>query len=473
MLNKQFLQKIGLATILFSFASLSVILSIKEGVAVGFLLYFLPLLLLGAYFLVQKPIVGFTFLIVLCFIILGLARYIPLPVPPGLTIDIVLALLFVILILHQILGKYPLGKVYFNPVLILSMVWMSYCFLEVFNPMTTLSNWSTSFRSIGMYIVLFQLLVFLLLNDIKRLRYFFFLWGVLVLLAAFKAIGQKIFGFDTSEMTWLREFGGRTHLIHSGIRYFSFYSDAANFGCNMGLTLVFFTILAINDRLRSRRIFYIAVALFAAYGMMISGTRAAIAVPFVGFATLLILVKEWKWIIVGGSILVLLFAFFGFTNIGEQNVDIRRMRTAFSFSKDASFNVRLQNQEKMKLFMPDYPFGIGMGQAKNAVEGDLMYGLPTDTSMVFIWVETGIVGLVFYLLIFASVLLYGIYYVWIVLQNPMIKAITMACVSGISGMLIAGYANEILHQLPTGPIVYIMMGIIMMCPFLDKQVQNA
>lgn len=473
MFNWQILQKISLATFLLGFAILSVVLSIKLGIAYGFFACCIPLLLLSLYYIVQNPPILLTVVIVICFTILGIARYVSLPIQPGLILDITVAFLFFVLTFHFILGKYPLGKVYFNPVLILSFVWAVYCFLQIFNPMTTVSNWSTSFRAVGLYIVFFQLLVFLLLNNLTKLRYFFMLWGILVLLAAAKAIGQKLFGFDTAEIAWLRDFGGKTHLIHSGIRYFSFYTDAANFGCNMGLSLVFFTILGINESNRSTRLFYFIVAVFATYCMMISGTRAAIVVPFVGFATVIVLVKEWKWIVTGGILLSLFFVFFAFTNIGSQFNEIRRMRTAFSFSKDASYNVRLENQKKMKEFMPEYPFGIGMGQAKNAVEGDLMYGLATDSSMVYIWVETGVVGLVFYLIVFAITLLYGAYYVWIVIQDQSVKAIVMACVAGTTGILVAGYANEVLHQLPTGPLVYMMMGIIMLSPFLDKQMRHA
>lgn len=472
MFNRGLIQTIGLSASLFCFAAFSVLLSIRYGIAVGLALYSIPLLFLSLYFCIQRPLLCFTLLIITTFLLLGVARYFPFPIPPGLTIDILLVFLFSVIGFQVIIGSKSFGEVHYNPVLMLSIAWMCFCILEVFNPMTTVSNWSTTVRSIGVHIVFFQILVFLLLNNLSRLRYFFTLWGVLILLATLKALGQKLFGFDPAELAWLQEEGGRTHLIHSGVRYFSFYTDAANFGCNMGLSMVFFTILAINEKLRSRRVFYIIVALVSTYCMMISGTRAAIAVPFVGFATLIVLVKEWKWIIAGGTILSLFFVFFSFTSIGEGNPEIRRMRTAFSFSKDASYNVRLDNQSKMKAFMPDYPFGIGMGQAKNTKEGDLMYGLPTDSSMVFIWVETGIVGLVFYVVIFLTVLGYGVYYVWEVLKNPSVKAITMACTAGIAGMVVAGYANEVLHQLPSGPLVYIFMGIIMMSPYLDKQLEN-
>nr|WP_262914375.1 O-antigen ligase family protein [Sphingobacterium rhinopitheci] len=234
-----------------------------------------------------------------------------------------------------------------------------------------------------------------------------------------------------------------------------------------------FTILAVNEKSLAKRIFFVFVILFSIYGFLISGTRAAMAVPFIGFAVWVVLVKEWRLIISGFVILAFAFTFFNFTTIGNSNSDIRRMRTAFNLTEDASFNVRLINQQKMRSFMQYYPFGIGMGSAKNAQDGNLIYGIATDSSLVFVWVETGIVGLIFYLLIFFVVLGYGVYYIWFVLKSPEVLSITASCTAGLAGILVAGYANEVLHQMPTGQTVYILIGLIMISPHLDKKVLNA
>jgi len=463
------LRKLGLAVFLGGLATIALMLCIKQGLAIGFAIYALPLLLVFLFCCIKSPLTTFLLVYITSFGILGLARYVEMPIAPGLVIDILLLLNFLVILFQYLWGKEKVGVLYANPVLIMSLLWMFFCLLQVINPMASLSNWSTTVRNIGIHIVVFQVLVFFVLNDLKKLNLFFLTWGVLVLLATLKALGQKFIGFDSAEMAWLDSGGARTHLIHSGARYFSFYTDAANFGCNMGLSLVLFTILATHEKNRARRIFYIIVILCSTYSFMISGTRAAVAVPFVGFATWVVLVKEWRWIFGGALVIVLTFAFFTFTKIGDGNADIRRMRTAFEFTEDASFNVRLENQEKMRAFMRYYPFGIGMGSAKNTQEGDLMYGLATDSSMVFIWVETGIVGLIFYILLFVVVLAYGTYYVWKVLKDPAIKTITSAATAGLAGMIVAGYANEVLHQLPTGQTVYILIGIIMMSPYLDKK----
>ena len=60
------------------------------------------------------------------------------------------------------------------------------------------------------------------------MKFFIFLWGVMTLLAFAKGYYQKNRGFDPYEMNWLMTYGRRTHFIITGIRYFSFFTDAAN-----------------------------------------------------------------------------------------------------------------------------------------------------------------------------------------------------------------------------------------------------
>jgi len=450
---------------------MGVYLFLYTGVPQGFLFYLLPLIFLFVVLCVSFPLLCFFFLYVAAYLITGITRYMTLPVPMGGIIDLLILFNFLTISLHYVCGN-KLGKIYFTPFLFISILWMFFCFFELFNPVTSFSNWITTVRSIGIHIVLFQILVFLNLDSLKKLRSFFTLWGVLVLIAALKAVGQKYIGFDSSEAAWLYTSGAHTHIIYSGIRYFSFFTDAANFGCHMGLALVVFTILAFYEKSINRRGFYIVVVILATYGMMISGTRAAIAVPFVGFTFFVILLKEWKLIIAGVFVLALVFSFFNFTTIGNSNADIRRMRTAFSFSKDASFNVRLENQKKMRSFMHGYPFGLGLGSSKHAGEGDMMHGIATDSSFVFVWIETGMIGLVLYILLCISIVGFGIYYVLALLKTPTIKGIVAASTSGLAGIMVAGYANEVLHQMPTGQTVYILMGIIMLSPIIDKQLAH-
>jgi hypothetical protein len=441
------------------------------GLGPGLAIAVLPLVCFCLFFLIQKPVWAFFFLFVVNYLIMGIGRYIQLPIPAGIMVDICILFAFLSIAFRVFSEKNSRDEVY-NPLFFLSLTWLIYCIIEIVNPESNILNWATSVRSIGVYFFLFVLLTTLLCKRYKLLKQFILLWSILVLLAAIKGIGQKMFGLDTPEKIWLYTIGAHTHLIYSGIRYFSFFTDAANFGCHMGLGMVVFSIIAIYTKSIPLKVYYVIVAIAACYGMMISGTRAAMAVPFVGLACFIFVIRQWKWIILGGILFVAAFSFFNFTTIGEGNTEIRRMRTAFIGKKDASFNVRVENQRKMKQFMNHYPFGLGIGSAKHAEEGDLLHGLPTDTSFVYVWVETGIVGLILYLGILLSVLVLGMYYVMVKLKHPEIRGITCALTAGLAGMLVAGYGNEVLHQFPTGPTLYICMAFIMLSPRFDKELMD-
>lgn len=443
---------------------------LRGGYGVAYLFALAPVLIWGMFLFFRKPVLSFFFLYAIVFVIIGASRYVAIPIPTGVFVDALLAFAFLCVLLNYLWGGRR-EKVFIPSLFLLTLLWLVYCVLEVVNPQSNVGNWVTTVRGIAVYIVLFPLLVFLVCNKFKCLKYFLRLWAVLVLLAAIKAFTQKTFGFDYAEDYWLFTLGAaRTHVIHSGIRYFSFFSDAANFGCHMGFAMVVFSILAIYENSLKLKIFYLVVVFAATYGMMISGTRVAMAVPFAGLACFVCIIREWKWIVTGSLIFLTTFMVFNFTTIGSSNESMRRMRTAFQFENDASYNQRKVNQNKMKQFMGHYPFGLGMGSAKhNTEQGGVLYGLATDSSMIFIWVETGIVGAILYVAILMAFLGYGVYCVMFKLKDPMIRGITCSLTSGYAGMLVAGYGNEVFHQFPTGPTLYICMAFIMLSPQFDKE----
>ncbi|RZF59436.1 O-antigen ligase domain-containing protein [Sphingobacterium corticibacterium] len=469
--NIGILNHMWLKTIVVGACLLIAFLAVSGGLmpALGFAL--LPLLFCFLLICIKYPYVSFLFLFTVCFFIMGVQRYTPLPIPSGLVVDMIILFNFLVITINHIYRNYhPHFKLPFF--FLITVAWTVYCLVSVFNPAGTLENWLVTIRSIALHISLFQFLSYYIFKSVGRVNHFLLFWATLCLLAALKAIGQKIIGFDTSEMIWLYTVGESTHVIYSGIRYFSFFTDAANFGCHMGLATVVFSILALNEKSRSLKTYYIIVAILTLYGMFISGTRSAMAIPFVGFAFYIISLRRWQFILAGAVTFITIFGFFAFTTIGNSNADIRRMRTAFQFSKDASYNIRQENQAKMREFMGDYPIGLGIGAAKHTVDGDLLYDLPTDTSFVFIWVETGIIGLIIYLFLWLSCLVISLYYIWKRLKDPMIRALTSAASAGIAGMMAAGYGNEVLHQFPTGQTVYILMAIVMLSPYLENRKNN-
>lgn len=422
--------------------------------------------------LLKHPSLALLLVFTLTYFIMGLTRYIR-GLPGGIIMD---GLLFLVLFFTLLRSRDPAVVNWTgacNLLTLLSGIWLVYCILLVFNPATTLAYWATSVRGIAVYLFVFPLFTTILLNRYKYLKVFLFIWSVLTLLAVFKALIQKYIGFDTAEKIWLFVDGGSsTHIIYTGVRYFSFFTDAANFGCGMGMSMVVFSITALYIRSKSLRVYYIVVALLACYGMMISGTRAAIVVPFVGYAFFILLSKRWKIIIPGILLIICTFVFFKYTYIGHGNTEIRRMRSAFNVTEDASYKVRLANQAEMRQFMPSHPFGIGIGKAKRAEPGDYMYQLPTDTSLVYIWVETGGVGLTLFLLIFIIIFAKGTYEVQLRIQDKELRGILCALLAGVIGMLVSSYGNETFLMIPNGPVIYMCLAFIFMGKKLDEELTD-
>lgn len=441
-------------------------------IASGIILAGIPLLCIVLLFLFKRPYWLMIILFVMNYIIMGISRYI-LSLQGGIIIDILLLTTLSILLIQTVFFRVDYWRRANNTLTYLALIWVIYCTLEIINPHTTPELWLTSVRGIAFYLFFFVLLTLALFDRYITLKHILILWASLTVLAVIKALIQKFIGFDWAESHWLfAEKGAKTHIIYSGVRYFSFFTDAANFGCSMALSMVVFSISALYIKNKYIKVLFIIASLFSAYGMVISGTRAALAVPFVGYTIFVIVSKRTK-IIIGGVILILsTFIFFYFTNIGQGNAEIRRMRTAFEGSKDASFIVRLENQKKMKEFMPSQPFGIGIGKSKHTEPEDYMYGIATDSSLIFIWVETGTVGLIIYLFIFLFVLVRGIYDILFRIKNEEVKGIMSALVAGLGGMLVTAYGNEILQQFPTGPILYMSMAFIIMGRRFDKEIET-
>ena len=178
--------------------------------------------------------------------------------------------------------------------------------------------------------------------------------------------------------------------------------------------------------------------------------------------------------ITGGFILVFAFFFFNYTNIGESNSLIRRMRSAFNF-EDSSLQVRLENQEKMKDYMITKPFGVGLGlgggKAKRFKPDAYMSQIPTDSWMVMIWVETGIVGVILYLSLILILLYKCARISMFKIKNKELKGILFAFIAGIFGILVSSYGNEVLSY-PNGIIIFTMMALIFAAPYYDKEITN-
>lgn len=423
------------------------------------------------YGIFDRPKRGILLLVILGFFVTGLARYIT--APWGLTMDVLLVLIYISLFFKGFAEKIKWSKAKSSLTLLVS-IWIVYVFLQIGNPeVESIQAWFYAMRGVALYQFLSIPLLFLLFNKQKDLNTFFIIWGLLSLLGTLKGFQQFHFGVDPFEQRWLNQGGAQTHILFGKLRVFSFYSDAGQFGASQAESGVVFGILALfkkgNFKLKA---FFILVAFAGFVGMFISGTRGAIAVPALGGITLLILKKNIKILVLGSAIGMVVFIFFAYTNIGQGNAEIRRMRSAFD-PNDASLQVRLDNQNKLKGYMAVRPFGGGVGATgnwgKRFTPHTFLANTATDSWYVMIWADTGVVGLVYYLFMLFFILITGGYNVMFRIKDEGLKNQITALTCGMAGIMLASYGNGVFGQMPTGMIMYISMVFMFVAPKIDQQ----
>jgi len=412
------------------------------------------------YMVFKNPILGFYAIIVYNFFVLGIGRYI-MGLPLGFGIDGLMILTFLAFIFKRFRERVDWSPAK-QDITLLAGIWLLYFIFQLANPEARMVEPWIAGRGIGFYFFFFVILTFMLINTNKRLDTFLYVWGVLSILGTLKGIGQMVFGVDAAEQAWLDRGGAVTHVLFGKLRVFSFFSDAGQFGGNQGYAGVVFLIYAMAKK-GLPKLFFITVGVMGIYGMLISGTRGSIAVPFAGFMTFFVLRKNIKILSMGLLFLIGLFIFFKFTTIGQGNDQIRRMRTAFD-PNDASLQVRLANQRKLKTYMASRPFGGGIGHAGDKAQRFLPHAflsnVATDSWYVMIWAEMGVVGLTMHLIILFYTMGRASFKVMFRIRDPMVKFKMSALISGMAGIMLASYGNAVLGGMPTSLLIYSSMALM-------------
>jgi len=443
----------------------------KMGLMAGIGLILLPFILVYVYILFKYPILGLYTAISLGFIILGLSRYIK-GLPLGMAMDGILFLTFIALIFNRFRERIDWTPVK-KDIMLLAAIWFAYSIFQVANPESrSIPAWLAGMRGISLYMMLIVPLTFLFLNTNKKLDAFLILWGVFSLLASLKGILQNTIGVDPWEKAWLDGGGAVTHVLFGKLRIFSFLSDAGQFGANQGYSAVVALIVSTVEKNIKRKIFFILVGVLGLYGMLLSGTRGSISVPLAGFALYFVLKKNKLVMISGFFLLIVVFVFFKYTLIGQNNQQIRRMRSAFD-PNDASLQVRLENQKKLKVYLASRPFGGGIGhagvKAQKYLPNAFLSNVATDSWYVLIWAEQGIVGLLLHLFILFYVLIKTTFLVWFHLRDPVLKIKIAALAAGMFGVMVASYGNAVLGTMPTGMLIYTSMALMLSSKSLDSE----
>lgn len=356
--------------------------------------------------------------------------------------------------------------------------WMLFIMLQLTNPGIREEGVTLAIRSwiLGTFVLYF--LSSLLADSPKVLKRGLVLFGIFTLIAFLKLMYQKFRWFDAAETEWLMNNSWYTHLLSTGIRYFSIFSDAGNFGAHMGMISIVYSIIGFQTRSKPWALFYIAVSIMGIVGLLLSGTRGAIIIPLGGLALYTLLCKSLKIMLTSVVIGSILFSFFSFTDIADDNAIVRRMRTAFRPADDASFNVRVENKKLIAEYLRNHPLGVGLERGVPRVtrsqEGEFLRQdtIPPDSYYVKIWMQNGLFGLILYLAIYTAVLLRCCYIVMFRIRNRELFHILAALICGVFGVWINGYVGEGMGQPPTNFVIVACLAFVLNGPYIDKQISS-
>lgn len=467
----------GRVLLLFLLFILSIYSLINSGFPNFAVICLSPILVLAVYALFRWRMAAFWALFIINFFLQMHDRIIPIPsgVPMSLWNEMIEIILLAIAIID--IKECPHFERCLNLMLIALAIWCGFCTLQVLNDTCDMGldigAWYTGARLMA-FQILYAFLVFsIYITTPQILLNYLRLWAVLSLFSAFWTFKQKNIGFTPIENSWLFYGpGSTTHLLNGGtlIRYFSTFSDAANYGCNAAASAVTFIIIGITSKITLEKLFFLIIGICVIWGMFQSGTRTAIFCMASGFLVYVFLSKSFKIAVPFSIFFALFMCFLIFTDIGNGNQQIRRMRSAFD-KKDASSNVRDVNKASIKKYLRDAPWGLGIGSTQANIPSNNKYrrlsDIPPDSEYVYIWVHTGIIGIIVFVITTALMFIGACWITMFKLKSKSLIGIGGGLCSAFIAIQLGAYANQILMQFPNCLTFYGGLTIVYVLPYIE------
>jgi hypothetical protein len=466
----------GRVLLLFLLFLLAIYEFIDAGFAAFTIICLIPSLILAVYVLFRWKTSAFWLLIVVNYFLQMKGG--PIPSGGGIPMSIYDEMLELVLLAIAIIDarQTPHFERCANMMLFAIFIWSGYCCLQLFNDTCSLginvSAWFTSFRLMALHLVWICLVFCIYVTTPKILLNYLRLWAILSLFSAYWTWKQINIGFSPTEQLFLNSGGDRTHILNAGtlIRYFSTFSDAATYGCNAAASSVTFFIIAITSKITWERIFFALVGACVVWGMFQSGTRTAIFCIAAGFIVYIFLSKSIKIAVPFSIFFVLFMCMLVFTNIGNSNQQIRRMRSAFDKS-DASANTRDINKTAIRKYLQDAPWGLGIASNQSNIPTNNKYrklsDIPPDSEYVYIWVHTGVIGITVFLICMLIMFIGGCWVVMFKLRSPSLIGIGAGLCCSFVAIQLGAYANQILYQYPNGLTFFGGLAIVYTLPYIE------
>jgi len=422
--------------------------------------------------IVAYPKFGITVLIVVSFFINYVSEFLPDQVPIGTLLDAITYLLILGFFIKQ---KSENNWSYFkNPISVLIIIWLAYNMIEVANPSaSSVLAWIYTVRTVGFIMLMYFVFVYHI-RTVGFIKYLLKLWLLLDVIAAISAFQQENFGFLPFEKKWLYSDPLRVGLlfINGHMRKFGIFSDPVTFSYNMVIGALLCIALIMSKIAIRKKIILGCIAMFFLTVMLYSGTRAAYVLLPASLIILAVLNFNRKVLIgtvIAGLMLAVLIV------MPTSNPSIKRFQTAFSPSDDPSYNVRAENQKKIKPFILSHPIGGGLGSVgvwgRRFSPNSMLAKFPPDSGYVRVAVEMGWIGLILFCTLFFVVLKNGINFFFLI-KDPRLKNYCMTMILVIFAFNIGNFPQQAIVQYPSNIIFYLSIAIIVACRRLDLEQQK-
>ena len=339
-------------------------------------------------------VVFFMITVVLVFFIVN--RLLALPISLGITLEL-LNIVAVLALLHkgQLKGlNTKIGK--------LLAIWFLLCTIELFNPIASSRvAWFHAIRHVVNNILPFFIIYSLILADKKSLSIILKWWIGLGVIGALYTLFQEFNGFPPWDYKYVTrsEMSANLSWTWGRWRKHSVYSGPMEAGVIMGLNAVLTFGLAFQDNIKvKRRVLLLVACVLSTWAMLYTGTRTATIMFILGLGIYVVLSKN-KFL----KFATVAFAFLIFVYIAKTGggAAVKVMSTAFN-SEDPSMHVRYNNQMRLRNYFKKSPIiGFGMGSTgyigRKYSPGTFLGDFPPDSELVRIAIETGTLGLAFWL----------------------------------------------------------------------------
>lgn len=412
---------------------------------------------------------GLLGILVLGFFVSFIGKYTPAPI--GMAIDgILLIILFSLLVRLVKERDFTFLK---HPMTYAVLAWIWYnCMLAV-NPWAqSYKAWFFTVRTMALYFSMFFVAAYAI-DSMKKVKLFFKAIIALATLSALYSLKQEFIGYSNTEMTWLRSDPYRFQLNYQWgrIRTFSFFSDPTTFGILMAYMGMFCSVLFFGVKKLWQKAGLAAAVLCMIGGIAFAGSRTPVALIPVGVFFYMVMTFK-KETLIGAGIFLLLGA--GVMMKSTSNPVLYRLQSAFQ-PKDASYQLRLNDQDRIQPYIQKHPFGLGLGctgmWGQRFNPGTFLAKFDHNSMYVRIAVEAGYVGLIIYLILFFVILKTGIQG-YLRSYDPTIKNYYLAIASMLFLLMVANYPQEAATLPPTSFILYIFMAILVRMRDFDVNPQE-